>query len=41
MIFPAAAAIDFGAWMRIAGISALSFAIVEIEKWMRRPEVAE
>lgn len=33
------AAIDGGAWMRIAAVSALSFAIVEIEKWMRRPKV--
>jgi cation-transporting ATPase F len=29
------AAIDVGAWMRIAAVSALSFAIVEIEKWVR------
>jgi Ca2+-transporting ATPase len=29
------AAIDLGAWIRIAAVSALSFAIVEIEKWVR------
>lgn len=33
------AAIDVGAWMRIAAVSAISFAIVEIEKWMRRPKL--
>ena len=30
------AAIDLGAWLRIAAVAALSFAIVEIEKWVRR-----
>jgi magnesium-transporting ATPase (P-type) len=29
------AAIDVGAWLRIAAVSALSFAVVEIEKWVR------
>lgn len=29
------APIDVGAWMRIAGVAAASFAIVEIEKWIR------
>jgi hypothetical protein len=29
------AAIDLGAWLRIAAVSALSFTIVEVEKWMR------
>ncbi len=31
------AAIDLGAWMRIAAVSSLSFAVVEIEKWCRLP----
>jgi Ca2+-transporting ATPase len=35
------ASIDLGAWLRIAAVSALSFAIVEVEKWMRRSKVAE
>ena len=30
------AAIDLGAWLRIAAVSALSFMVVEIEKWLRR-----
>ncbi len=29
------AAIDIGAWMRIAAVAAASFAIVEVEKWIR------
>jgi len=30
------AAIDAGAWMRIAAVAALSFTVVEVEKWLRR-----
>jgi cation-transporting P-type ATPase F len=33
------AAIDLGAWVRIAAVSALSFTIVEVEKWLRRSKV--
>ncbi len=35
------AAIDAGAWLRIGAVSVLSFAIVELEKWMRRRASAE
>ena len=34
------AAIDAGAWMRIAAVALLSFFIVEIEKWFRRAKQA-
>ena len=32
------AAIDLGAWLRIAAVSAVSFMVVEIEKWLRRSQ---
>jgi hypothetical protein len=29
------APLDAGAWLRIAGVTVLSFAAVELEKWIR------